>query len=149
MNFGRVNIGGAAGFLAGAVSGPLYALSILIAGNGDVLDVDVSFGTDLIFGLPFAILFGCVLAGLPAILFGMAVGASIGDRPMTPTVALAAVATGAVVGVALLQSVNDLGLSTAVVLRGAIVGALAAYVWTLVFDGFRARTPVVIVDDPA
>ena len=147
MNFGRVNSGAKAGFVAGALSGPIYGLSVLVFSAGDVFDVDSSFGTNLFLGLPAAILFGCVLAGLPGILFGMALGGSIGDRPMAPPVVSAALAAGAVAGIALLQSVNDVGLSAAVVIRGGIVGGLAAYIWTRLFDLLRSRTPTVIVLD--
>lgn len=150
MNFGRVNIGAMSGFLVAGFSGPVYGLTVLIAGAGDVFDVDLSFGSELVTGLPFAILFGFVFAGLPGILFGMAMGARIGDRPMVPSVSAGATALGAVMSVALLQAINDVGLTTAVVIRGAIVGALAAYIWTMVFDALRRRSPVIIdlVDDP-
>lgn len=147
MNFGRVNSGAKAGFVAGALSGPIYGLSVLVFSAGDVFDVDSSFGTNLLLGLPAAILFGCVLAGLPGIFFGMAMGGSVGDRPMTPPVIGGAIVAGAVAGTALLQSVNDVGLSAGVVIRGAIVGGLAAYIWTRLFDFLRSRSPTVIVLD--
>jgi len=147
MNFGRVNTGAKAGFAAGAISGPIYGATVLVFSGGDVFDVDSSFGTGLLLGLPTSILFGCVLAGLPGILFGMAMGASVGDRPMTPPVVAGPLAVGAVAGISLLQSVNDAGLGPAVVMRGAIVGALSAYVWARIFDFLRSRTPSVIARD--
>jgi len=148
MNFGRVNIGAKAGFAAGAISGPIYGLTAFFVSAGDVFDVDSSFGTSLFLGLLTAVLFGCVLAGLPGILFGMAMGASIGDRPLAVPVVTGAIAVGSVAGIALLQSVNDVGLGAAVAIRGAIVGGLAAYVWIRLFDFLRRRSPVVIdLDD--
>ena len=151
MNFGRINSGAKAGFVAGALSGPIYGLTVLFISSGDVFDVDSSFGAGLFLGLPTAILFGCVLAGLPGILFGMAMGASIGDRPMLPSVSAWAIAVGSIAGIALLQSVNDVALGTAVVIRGVIVGAISAYIWIRIFDFLRTRSPAVIVldDEPA
>lgn len=148
MNFGRVNTGAKAGFVAGAMSGPIYGLTVLFISNGDVFDVDSSFGTGLLLGLPTAILFGCVLAGLPGIFFGMAMGGSIGDRLLNAPVLAGVLSMGAIAGVALLQSVNDVGLGAAVVIRGSIVGGLSAYVWIRVFDLLRGRSLLVIdLDD--
>lgn len=147
MNFGRVNSGAKAGFIAGAISGPIYGLTVLFISNGDVFDVDSSFGTNLLLGLPTAILFGCVLAGLPGILFGMAMGGSIGDRTFGATVMAGVIAMGAIAGIALLQSVNDVGLGIAVVLRGSVVGGLSAYVWVRLFELLRGRSPAVINHD--
>lgn len=146
MNFGRMNSGAMAGFLAAGISGPIYGVTVLIVGAGDVFDVDLGFGPELVVGLPFAILFGCVFAGLPGILFGMAMGAWIGDRPTAPSIQGAAAALGAVIGVALLQAVNDAGMTTSVVLRGGIVGALTATAWLMVFDALRRRSPTVVSD---
>ncbi len=148
MNFGRVNNGGVAGFLAGAVSGPVYALSVLLgSGRGDVFDMDVSLGTGLVTGIPVVTLFGLVVAGLPGIFFGMALGASIGDRPMNSPISAAAIGAGAIAGAALLQSLHDADLTAAVAIRGAIVGALSAYLWTFIFDALRRRTPTPILDN--
>ncbi len=149
MNFGRVNSGGVAGFLAGAVSGPVYALFVLLgSGRGDVFDLDVSLDTGLVLGIPVLIVFGLVVAGLPGIFFGMALGASIGDRPMTTPISAAAVVAGAIAGAALLQSLHDAELTAAVAIRGGCVGAMTGYAWTRLFDFHRNRQPTVIIDEP-
>lgn len=154
MNFGRVNTGALSGFLASAVSGPVYALLLVIAPfGGDVLGVDVSIDSGLLLGLPLVLLFGVVVAGLPSILLGMSLGASIGERPMTAGWVTFAVCVGAVGGAAVLQSFNDASLTAAVALRGGMTGGLTGYAWTRLYLFLRNRmplpTPTAIDDEPS
>ncbi len=141
MDFRRVNSGAIAGFATGAASGPIYGLTVLAVGGGDVPDADVAFDAGLILGLPWAVLFGCVLAGLPGILFGMAMGTAVGDKPIGSTVVAGAAALGLGGLASTAMGQNDGGLTTAVVLRGAIVGAISAGLWTQIFHVLRSRTP--------
>lgn len=150
MNFGRISTGGAAGFLASSIGGPVYALSIVFApGGGDVFELDVNIGPGLVLGLPLTMLFGLVLAGLPGILLGMALGAKIGDEPMQPQLVAMAMIVGAIGGALLLRSLFDVDFNATVAIRGAAIGAVTGYVWTQIFDFLRNRKPTVIADEPA
>lgn len=154
MNFGRVNTGAMSGFLASAVSGPIYALLLVIAPfGGDVLGVDANIDGGLLLGLPLVVLFGVVVAGLPSILLGMTLSASIGDRPMTSAWMTFAVCIGAIGGAAVLQSFNDGPLTAAIALRGGLTGGLTGYVWTRLYLFLRNRMPLpaatVIDDEPS
>lgn len=142
MQTGRFRDGGAAGFLAAGVSGPLYVLVVLlIPFIGDPLDLDPEFGIDVVLAIPLAVVFGLVFAGLPSILTGMVLGVWVGDRAIDATVTAVTLVAGALGGWLLLASVDDADITIGVALLGATIGVCTAMVWLRLFDFLRSRSP--------